>query len=307
MTTLYPGAEYRPLGTQTQPKMTSHDIICLHTMVGSLEGTDVYFRSGGYGGTESHFGVGHDGTVYQWQDLAFTADANLDGNGRVISIETADSGPGFPKWSGSDVPAWLPAQVDAIADLVAWLASNFDIPCAPIPDSRPGRRGVGYHRLGIDPWRVADGEHWSTSRGKVCPGDRRIAQLPAVIAAAASIINPATRPDPALREDVDVLLVPLTFYDKDWQLDPAGLNFRASCPAEAVSTSLVVDRAWVRWVSYWGPSTFRVVAWDAKEPIAEADPRLDWWELPSGVRGFTVEGARTAGAQPAVSLLTTPR
>ena len=55
----------------------------------------------GYQGTESHFGVGGrwggdakaglDGTVWQWQDLLYTADANLDGAWDVISIETADN------------------------------------------------------------------------------------------------------------------------------------------------------------------------------------------------------------------------
>lgn len=309
MATLYPGADYRPLGGQTQPLMRAHDIVCLHTMVGSLDGTDVYFRSGGYGGTESHFGVGHDGTVYQWQDLEHTADANLDGNSRVISIETADTGPGFAKWdpNSSNVPAWLPAQLAVLSDLVAWLCDRYDIPCAAIPDSRPGRRGVAYHRLGVDPWRVAGGERWSTSRGKVCPGDLRIAQVPGVIAAAATILRPAPRPDPALREDVAVTPIPLTFLDDTGRPDPAGLNFRAACPAEAAATSQIVDRAFVRWVSYFGSSSFRIVAWDAHGPIGEADPRFDWWQLPDTVRGFTVEGKRAPGAQPSVALLTAPK
>ena len=72
----YHAATWRPLGPQTQPPMRSHDLICVHTMVGSLTGTDAYFRDGGYGGTESHFGTGGNGErPLQWQDLAFTADA----------------------------------------------------------------------------------------------------------------------------------------------------------------------------------------------------------------------------------------
>lgn len=195
----YPAAQWRPLGPQTQGRIRAHDIICLHTMVGSLDGTDRYFRQNGYGGTESHFGVGHDGTTYQWQDLEHTADANLDGNGRCISIETADMGAGFPVWDtrGDQVPAWTAAQVEAIARLVAWLCARYRIPCELIPDSRPGRRGVGWHRLGVDPWRVDGGERWSSARGKVCPGDRRIAQIPAVVARARQLLNaPPPRPNP---------------------------------------------------------------------------------------------------------------
>lgn len=173
----YPGAQWRPLGRQTEPRLTKKNIVVLHTMVGSLGGTDSYFRQGGYDGVESHFGVGHDGTVYQWQDTNYQADAQGDGNDNCISIETADVGTGFPKWSGSNVPAWTDAQVDALVDLVAWLCDTHDIPKRLIPDSGAGRRGIGYHRLGVDPWRKAGCERWSSAYGKVCPGDRRIAQI----------------------------------------------------------------------------------------------------------------------------------
>lgn len=188
MADIYPGARWRPLGEQTQPRMTSHDIICLHTAVGSLAGTYAYFAQRGYGGDESHFGVGAAGEVEQWQDLEHTADANLDGAHRVISIETADKGGPFPDWSdASDVPAWTDGQLEALAELIAWLADRYDIPLQLIPDSRPGRRGVGYHRQGVDPWRVPGGERWSTKAGKVCPGSARIAQIPEVIKRAREI------------------------------------------------------------------------------------------------------------------------
>jgi hypothetical protein len=84
------------------------NIVCAHTMVGSLAGTDSQFKRDGFGGVESHFGVGHDGTIYQWQDTDYEADANLNGKD-VISIETADTGTGFPSWSGENVPAWTDA------------------------------------------------------------------------------------------------------------------------------------------------------------------------------------------------------
>lgn len=196
----YLRAEWRPLGEQTQPRMSAHDLIVLHTMAGTLAGTDEFFRDRGYGGTESHFGVGADGVVLQWQDLEHTADANGDGNRRCISIETADRGAGFPTWSGSDVPAWTDRQLAALAELLAWLANRYRIPLQLVADSRPGRRGVAYHRLGIDPWRVAGGEKWSTAAGKVCPGDRRIAQIPDLIDEARRI---AGREEDALSEQFE--------------------------------------------------------------------------------------------------------
>jgi hypothetical protein len=179
-------AEWRPLGAGNPPtKMARHDIICLHTMVGYLTSTDTMFRKQGYTGVESHFGVGgkwgsdvnrsqnRDGLIYQWVDTTYRADANLDGNHRLISIETADNAP----QKASDIESWTPKQVRSIITLVAALCRAYDIPAELVPDSKPGRRGIAYHRQGINPWRVDGGETWSNSRGKECPGDRRIAQI----------------------------------------------------------------------------------------------------------------------------------
>jgi hypothetical protein len=189
---------WRPLNADTwnrQPRLATPDIISLHTMVGTLAGTDSMFRRNGYSGTFSHFGLGHDGTVYQWQDTAYRAAANLNGNHRIISVETADRGTGFPAWDvndGNAVPAWTPAQTEALARMIAFLCRAHDIPCQLIPDSRAGRRGIGYHRQGVDgsfaDHRVPDGELWSSARGKVCPGSRRIAQIPQVIARARELL-----------------------------------------------------------------------------------------------------------------------
>jgi hypothetical protein len=212
MTTM-PGAKYRPLErTQGQSRMARHDIICLHTMVGSLTSTDAFFKRGGWSGTESHFGVGGkwgadathglDGEIYQWQDTEYVAHANLEGNHRVISVETADNAPNLP----SQIKPWTPAQLDAIVRIIAWACRKYEIPAVLIPDTKPGRRGIGYHRQGCEHSRgigkvpgflVAGGERWSTSRGKECPGAQRIAQIPGIItrvraALAPKPVKPAT-------------------------------------------------------------------------------------------------------------------
>ncbi len=203
-----PGADYRPLEpTQRQSRMSAHDIVCIHTMVGSLGGTDNYFKQNGWGGTESHLGTGHDGTLYQWQDFSYRAEANYQGNHRVFSIENADRGAGFPSWDSGDpsqVPAFTAAQIEINAKILAFLTDKANhagcpstwkcrqegIPLALIPDSKPTRRGIGYHRQGCPPGVVEGGEKWSTSYGKVCPGRRRIAQIPQIIERAKALRAP---------------------------------------------------------------------------------------------------------------------
>lgn len=200
----YDRALYRPLGAQTQPAMRAHDLAMLHTMVGTLSSTERYFKvanGSGYTGTESHWGLGGpwggdgalglDGDLYQWQDGRYTADAAYQGNPRALTLETADNSPRYAE----DLAAWSPAQVDAIVDWLVWVtdkATHADcpdgweckasgIPRVLVPDSKPGRRGIAYHRQGCDPWRVSGGERWSTSTGKVCPGGKRIAQIEQIV------------------------------------------------------------------------------------------------------------------------------
>lgn len=166
-------------GKGTRP--LTHDIVCVHTMVGSLAGS--WSWANRPGNAYWHFGTSGTGECWQCHSLRYRSASNLDGNGRIIPIENADMGPGFGPWSGrcGDVPPFTPAQQAKLIDLIEWLCREFDIPPVLVPDSRPGRRGIAYHRQGIDPWRVSGGELWSSSRGKCCPDGARINQLVNVI------------------------------------------------------------------------------------------------------------------------------
>lgn len=209
----YPGAEWKPLGPQTQPRMGAHDIVCVHTMVGFLKGTYAGFLQNGYGGLESTYGIGGswgsdvaaklNGVIYQFQNRLFTADANYKGSWHVISIETADNAP----QKAEDIARWTAAQASALVNLIAWECSpaahaecpeswfcrkgvmweghRVAIPPVLIPDTLPGRRGLAMHRqgvthsrgVGVTGYRVSGGEEWSTSVGKPCPGDARAKQF----------------------------------------------------------------------------------------------------------------------------------
>lgn len=240
MATIYPAATYRQI--RTARPMSRHDVVCLHTMVGTLAGTENHFRRVEL---ESHFGVDADGAVVQWQDVELVARANGEGNHRLISVETVDKGPGFPSWTGADVPAWNDAQVEAIARLLAWLCDRYAIPCAPIPDSLPARRGIGYHRQGVrgsfpDGLRPG-GELWSSATGKVCPGDRRIAQVPAIIARANVLLSPMSGEATTMR------YVNLTNDDGTTPTRSAVLT------VDPVGRSIVLPpgaRAWVQWSAF---------------------------------------------------------
>lgn len=194
MAIVAPGWTYAQLPGKSRVALQPR-IINLHTMAGTFAGSKAYFTPSGR--PYSHFGLNGGGYGEQWQDLAYRAASDLDGNPYSISIETEDKGSFFPAWSGSDVPKWTPAQVEQLVVLMAWLCVRFGIPPVLLTDSLPGRRGGSYHRLGIDPWRVSGGIRYSSARGKVCPGDRRIAQLASVIIPrVAQLVHGTTPPPP---------------------------------------------------------------------------------------------------------------
>lgn len=171
-----PGAEWA--GEHGSSPMSRYDIVCIHTIVGYAPAH------------AAHFSTHADGRIVQSIDTAYQSAANLNGNPRVIAIENEDHGDAFGAWKSSDnAPPLTDAQIDACARILRWAHETHGIPLQLCPDSRPGSRGLAYHRQGIDgnfgtfafPGRVSGGEVWTLSPGKVCPTDNRIGQLPEIL------------------------------------------------------------------------------------------------------------------------------
>ena len=178
-----PGAVWRGEHSPKRP-IRHYDIVCIHTIVGYAPAH------------AAHFSTHADGTIDQSRDTAYQSAANLNGNPRIIAIENEDHGKAF-NWSNGGVPPLTDAQVDACARILAWAHTEHGIPLQLCPDSKPGSRGLAYHRQGIDgnwsgyayPGRVDGGEVWTEHPGKICPGDARIAQLPLILARAKAIVE----------------------------------------------------------------------------------------------------------------------
>lgn len=168
-----PGAHF--LDAVRGSTMIRYDVLCVHTIVGYAPANAAHFSTQG------------NGYVWQSRDTLYRSAANLNGNPRVIAVENEDHGAAYGAWSGSNVPSFTAAQIEALAKICAWAYRTHGIPLVHCPDSKPGSRGVAFHRQGIDgnfvPYngRVPGGELWSSSGGKVCPGDRRIAQMAQII------------------------------------------------------------------------------------------------------------------------------
>ncbi len=66
---IMPGAQWRPLPRTSTTRIARYDLVVIHTMVGSFEGTDGYFRSGKTT-SNCHFLTGGHGEIRQLVDTA---------------------------------------------------------------------------------------------------------------------------------------------------------------------------------------------------------------------------------------------
>lgn len=186
----YRSATWRPIRDTSRAALRK-DLLGLHTIVGGMRSCWSYFDRldvqvyshflvGGVWGSDAGHGV--DGDVWQIADTDYRAAANLDGNYRVISVETADN-------AARPIKPWTDKQCTAIVRIMVEAHRLDGIPLVLVPDSKPGRRGICYHRQGVDPYRVSGGERWSGAYGKDCPTDPRIRQIPALIDRARRLVD----------------------------------------------------------------------------------------------------------------------
>lgn len=179
MTVKMPGAVWKPIkGNYTRRVRARTDCVILHIAVTEASSLHGWF-SNPKAYASSHFYVRRDGTIEQYLGAEYISWANGAGNYRAITVETQGMGTG----------KWTSQQVEALARICAFAKSKFGVTMALMPNSKPSSKGVGYHRLGCDPWRVAGGESWSKAYGKICPGGERIPQIPGIVALAGGGID----------------------------------------------------------------------------------------------------------------------
>jgi hypothetical protein len=170
---LMPGAAWRPVPVAaTRPKRTKGRGVCLHVAVTEATSLFGYFSTAD---VDAHFYVARNGAIEQYVDTELEAYAQLDGNATLISVETQGG------VTNPESEPWTAEQVAALARICRWAHDIEGVPLQLMPDSRPTSRGIGWHRLGVNPWVVSGGELWSSSYGKTCPGATKITQVPSII------------------------------------------------------------------------------------------------------------------------------
>ena len=194
----YPSATWRPLVRNYTAINSTKNAVILHTSASGTATSLHGWFSNKDAQASSHFHVDNQGRVEQYLDTNHISWANGEGNSRSVTIET----------QGTGTEPWTDAQVTALVGLLRWCHTTHGIPLRPMSSSRSTERGIGWHRLGIDgnfpalPSILAGriqrggGEVWSKARGKTCPGDARIRQIPGILAQATTPLTTASTPTP---------------------------------------------------------------------------------------------------------------
>lgn len=265
-----PGAAWRPIPVSpTRPKRRKGRGVVLH--VAASEATSLF----GFFSTadvDSHFYVAKDGTIEQYVDTDLQAYASMDGNATTISVETQGG------VTNPDGEPWTPQQVAALARICRWAHDTEGVPLTVMPDSRPASRGIGWHRLGVKPWVVPGGEVWSAANGKRCPGDAKIAQVPAVVAAAQGSPTPATTPTVTPRPEEHMHLIQQT----DRGIGVVGPGYYLTLRPEQVPPAVLV----------WGqPTIFATAAeYDTAVTVATAAGNLGKLTVAYDLTGRPTDG-----------------
>ena len=212
--TRFPGAVWKPLspgnygtgGVNRPPRG-----LVLHIAEGNSQ-SGVWNWQNGQHDVSSYFIVAKDGTIWQAVDLANKAWTQGTGNTDWIGIENC----------GFHTEALTPQQVEANAQILAWLHTEWAVPLQPTDD--PNGRGLGWHGMG--------GQAWGGHTG--CPGDQIKAQRPQILERAKQLVNPTPpQPDPPEDEEMprlvkcdngDPMVLLTNSIHSRWVQDEAELN-----------------------------------------------------------------------------------
>jgi len=264
MTVKMPGALWVPIKRNyTRRKRAKTTALILHVAVSEAASLRGWFNNPrAY--ASSHLYVRRDGTIEQYMDLDHISWASAAGNSRSISVETQGMGSG----------EWTSAQCKSLAAIASFCNSKYGVPLTVMDNSRTSEHGVGYHRLGVNPYRVSGGELWSSAYGKSCPGNDRVPQVPGIIATASNadghalgavkprpkpVVKPVLRMSASRTKNVQRALQNMGHYKGaiDGIYGPVTKEAVTYYQGHQLFGSLVAD-------GYWGPKTIAHYTWVKK-------------------------------------------
>lgn len=186
---IYPKAKKKLIPKWNKVRMTNYRRMNLHVAVS--EATSLYNMFSRSNSACSHFYVAKDGSVEQYIDTRYRSASDYHGNDSTISVETQG---GVRNPEGEP---WTDAQFNSLVSLWIWARDTHNLKnqVAINTQSNANSMGLSWHRLGVEgnfsgrkgilsTSYKAGGIRYSLARGKICPGDAKILQIPQIFKAA---------------------------------------------------------------------------------------------------------------------------
>lgn len=200
---IYPGARKRLIPKWNKVRITRHRRMNLHVAVSNADSLfSMFSRSNN---ACSHFYVNRKGEVEQYIDTKYRSASDMNGNDSTISVET--EGGANPKTVNTE--EWSSAQVKALVALWKWARDEHGIKnqVAKNTQTNDNSAGLSWHRLGVQGnfsgrkgilsvSYQPGGIKYSSARGKECPGDAKILQIPGIWEAANGKTTAPAKPKP---------------------------------------------------------------------------------------------------------------
>lgn len=184
---IYPGAKTLLIPKWNVTHIKRHRRMNLHVAVSNADSLHSMFSRSS--SACSHFYVNRRGEVEQYIDTQFMSAADLNGSDSTISVET--EGGANPKTVNSE--EWTDAQFWALVELWTWARQTHGIvnQLAKNTQTNENSAGLSWHRLGVEGnfkgrggileiSYKPGGILYSRARGKECPGDAKILQIPEI-------------------------------------------------------------------------------------------------------------------------------
>lgn len=182
---IYPKAKKKLIPKWNKVAMTRYRRMNLHVAVS--ESQSIYTMFSNSNSACSHFYVAKDGTVEQYIDTKYRSASDYHGNDSTISVETQG---GVRNPEGEP---WTQEQFDALVELWKWAMDTHKIKnqVAINTQTNENSSGLSWHRLGVEgnfsgrkgilaTSYKPGGIRYSLARGKICPGDAKILQIPKI-------------------------------------------------------------------------------------------------------------------------------
>lgn len=167
MPNIVPGVSWQPINIGSRAARRKGRGLCGHVAVSNSKNLVPGPNA------DWHFYLPKDGPAIQYIDLDLQCWASGDGNSTMAAFESEG---GMGSTAQVNAEPWTENQLNWAARILRHMHDTEGVPLQVMASSASSERGFGTHRLGVPGYMQPGTEQWSSSAGKLCPGDAKHAQ-----------------------------------------------------------------------------------------------------------------------------------